>query len=105
MTAENFKNLLDNEIVEYLNTHTLPVDDKWLNHPSYKPIWSQEFWEKYVDVYYLKKKLFRRYLENQSKQGIKSIFFEIYSKKQLLQAIEIFKHYAERCNTRIDKCG
>ena len=55
MTAEEFKNLLDNEIVEYLNTHTLPVDDKWLNHPSYKPIWSQEFWEKYVDVYYLRK--------------------------------------------------
>ena len=57
------------------------------------------------DVYYLKKKLFRRYLENQSKQGIKSIFFEIYSKKQLLQAIEIFKQYAEKCNTRIDKGG
>lgn len=55
MNADEFKNLLDNEIVEYLNTHTLPVDDKWLNHPSYKPIWSQEFWEKYVDVYYLKK--------------------------------------------------
>ena len=55
------------------------------------------------DVYYLKKKLFRRYLENQSKQGIKSIFFEIYSKKQLLQAIEIFKQYAEEYNTRTDK--
>lgn len=55
------------------------------------------------DVYYLKKKLFRRYLENQSKQGIKSIFFEIYSKKQLLQAVEIFKQYAEECNTRINK--
>ena len=57
------------------------------------------------DVYYLKKKLFRRYLEEQSKQGVKSIFFEIYSKKQLLQAIEIFKQYAEECNTRIDKGG
>ena len=55
------------------------------------------------DVYYLKKKLFRRYLEEQSKQGVKSIFFEIYSKKQLLQAIEIFKQYAEECNTRTDK--
>lgn len=55
------------------------------------------------DVYYLKKKLFRRYLEEQSKQGVKSIFFEIYSKKQLLQAIEIFKQYAEEYNTRTDK--
>lgn len=55
------------------------------------------------DIYYLKKKLFRRYLEEQFKQGIKSIFFEIYSKKQLLQAIEIFKQYAEECNTRTNK--
>lgn len=48
------------------------------------------------DVYYLKKKLFRRYLEEQSKKGIKSMFFEIYSKKQLLQAIEIIKNYANK---------
>lgn len=51
------------------------------------------------DTFYIKKKLFRHYLEEQSKKGIKSIFFEIYSKKQLLQAIEIFKQYAEECNT------
>ena len=44
-----------------------------------------------------------KYLEEQSKQGVKSIFFEIYSKKQLLQAIEIFKQYAEEYNTRTDK--
>ena len=57
------------------------------------------------DVYYLKKKLFRRYLEEQSKKGVKSIFSEIYSKKQLLQAIEIFKQYAEEYNTRVNKGG
>lgn len=46
------------------------------------------------DVFYIKKKLFRRYLDNQylnNKQH--SIYFEIYSKKQLLQAIDIIKEY------------
>ena len=57
------------------------------------------------DVYYLKKKLFMRYLEKKKKKGVKSIFFEIYSKKQLLQAIEIFKQYAEEYNTRVNKGG
>lgn len=57
------------------------------------------------DSYYLKKKLFRKYLEEQNKKGINSIFFEFYSKKQLLQAIEIFKQYAEECNTGINKGG
>lgn len=44
------------------------------------------------DCYYLKKKLFRLYLEKLSKQGIKSMFFEVYSKKQLLQAIKIIRN-------------
>lgn len=44
------------------------------------------------DVHYIKKKLFRRYLDQQSEA---SIYFEIYSKKQLLQAIEIIKDYAK----------
>lgn len=57
------------------------------------------------NIYYLKKKLFRQYLEKQTKQGINSIFFEVYSKKQMLQAIEIFKDYAEECNKRADKGG
>ena len=57
------------------------------------------------DVYYLKKKLFRRYLEIQANKGVKSIFFEVYSKKQLLQTIEIFKQYAEECNKGADKGG
>lgn len=46
------------------------------------------------DVFYLKKKLFRKYLDDifiRTKQH--SIYFEIYTKKQLLQAIEIIKEY------------
>lgn len=48
------------------------------------------------DVFYIKKKLFRKYLDDKyisTKQH--SIFFEIYTKKQLLQAISIMKEYAE----------
>ena len=46
------------------------------------------------DVFYIKKKLFRRYLDKhffKTKQH--SIYFEVYTKKQLLQAIEIIKEY------------
>lgn len=42
------------------------------------------------DVFYIKKKLFLRYLDA---QGTPSMYFEIYTKKQLLQAIEIIKSY------------
>lgn len=42
------------------------------------------------DVFYIKKKLFLRYLDNTES---KSMYFEIYTKKQLLQAIEIIKSY------------
>lgn len=41
------------------------------------------------DCFYLKKKMFRKWLEEHYP---KSIFFEIYTKKQLLQAIEIIKN-------------
>lgn len=44
------------------------------------------------DVYYIKKKLFRRYLDTLDR---KSIYFEIYTKKQLYQAIDIIKEYAD----------
>lgn len=48
------------------------------------------------DVFYLKKKLFRKYLDDKYKlTSKKSIFFEVYSKKQLMQAINIIKHYGE----------
>lgn len=46
------------------------------------------------DVFYIKKKMFIKYLDTlQITQGIKSIYFEVYTKKQLLQAIEIIKSY------------
>lgn len=46
------------------------------------------------DVFYIKKKMFIKYLDNLLiEKGEKSIYFEIYTKKQLLQAIEIVKSY------------
>ena len=42
------------------------------------------------DVFYIKKKLFRKYLESWDKPVL---YFELYSKKQLLQAINIIKSY------------
>lgn len=46
------------------------------------------------DCFYLKKKLFRRYLDNLFlTTGKRSIYFEVYTKNQLMQAIEIFKEY------------
>lgn len=42
------------------------------------------------DVFYIKKKLFLRYLDMQESN---SLYFEVYTKKQLLQAIEIIKSY------------
>lgn len=48
------------------------------------------------DVFYIKKKLFRKYLDNKLlNSGQHSIFFEVYTKKQLLQAIDIFKQYEQ----------
>jgi len=41
------------------------------------------------DCFYLKKKMFRKWLEEHYP---KSVFFEVYTKKQLLQAIEIIKN-------------
>lgn len=42
------------------------------------------------DVHYIKKKLFRKYLDSQPGYPI---YFEIYTKTQLLQAIQIIKDY------------
>lgn len=42
------------------------------------------------DVFYIKKKLFLRYLDN---RGTNSLYFEVYTKRQLLQAIKIIKSY------------
>lgn len=47
------------------------------------------------DVFYIKKKLFRKFLDDKFLEtGQKSIFFEIYTKRQLLQALDIIKEYA-----------
>lgn len=46
------------------------------------------------DVFYLKKKMFIKYLDGlYLEKGERSIYFEVYTRKQLLQAIEIIKNY------------
>lgn len=48
------------------------------------------------DVFYIKKKMFIKYLDNLCiEKGERSIYFEIYTKKQLLQAVEIIKSYEQ----------
>lgn len=48
------------------------------------------------DLFYVKKKMFRKYLDDlYTSTGQKSMYFEIYTKYQLLQAIEIIKEYAK----------
>ena len=48
------------------------------------------------DVFYIKKKMFIKHLDNlYLEKGEKSIYFEVYTKKQLLQAIEIIKNYGQ----------
>lgn len=48
------------------------------------------------DVFYLKKKMFIKHLNDlYLEKGEKSIYFEVYTKKQLLQAIEIIKNYEQ----------
>ena len=52
------------------------------------------------DVFYIKKKLFRRFLDIKfAEEGTKSMFFEIYTKRQLLQALNIIYDYAESTTT------
>lgn len=78
-------------------THLLKENNKKLIDISYTPDFMFGYKGKNIilelkglenDVYPLKKKLFRAYLE---KNCSNSIYFEIFSKKQLLQAIEIIK--------------
>jgi hypothetical protein len=79
-------------------TRMLKLDSKKLVSISYTP----DFLIKYNgylvvlemkgalnDTYPIKKKMFRKWLEENEP---KSIYFEIYTKKQLLQAIEIIKN-------------
>jgi len=48
------------------------------------------------DVFYIKKKMFLKYLDDlYEKTGQKSMYFEVHTKHQLLQMVEIIKSYAE----------
>lgn len=48
------------------------------------------------DVFYIKKKLFRKFLDDRlEKENQKSMFFEIYTKRQLLQALKIIDDYVK----------
>lgn len=52
------------------------------------------------DVFYIKKKMFIKYLDNRYlENGEKSIYFEVYNKRQLLQAIDIIKNYGQESIT------
>lgn len=47
------------------------------------------------DIFYIKKKLFRKFLDNKlAETNQHSIYFEVYTKKQMLQAIEIIRNNA-----------
>lgn len=46
------------------------------------------------DVFYIKKKLFRKYLDDKYlKDGTKSLYFEVYNKGQVVEMFEIVKTY------------
>lgn len=48
------------------------------------------------DVFYIKKKLFINYLDRKFYgSGQRSIFFEVYTKKQLLQSLHILENYVK----------
>lgn len=48
------------------------------------------------DVFYIKKKMFRKFLDDKfKKEGKRSMFFEIYTKRQMLQALNIINDYAK----------
>jgi predicted nuclease of restriction endonuclease-like RecB superfamily len=49
-----------------------------------------------TDSYHIKRKMFRYYLENNKSTLGNILYFEIYTKKQLLQAIDIIKHYESK---------
>lgn len=58
------------------------------------------------NCYYIKKKLFRDYLNKRYIENKEiSLFFEIYSKAQAYQTIKIIEKYAEECNTGTSKGG
>lgn len=79
------------------NTRMLKLDNKKIINVSYSPdfIFYHNGYMVVIETkgfenncFYLKKKMFRKWLEEHQP---KSIFFEIYTKKQLLQAIDTIK--------------
>ena len=82
-------------------TRMLKLDNKRLIDITYTPDFVFEYKDTTViieakgfenDTFPIKKKLFRKWLEKQNSQGNKYIFFEIFTKKQLMQAIDIIKN-------------
>lgn len=82
-------------------TRMLKLDNKRLIDITYTPDFVFEYKETTIvieakgfenDTFPIKKKLFRKWLENQNSQGNKYIFFEIFTKRQLMQAIDIIKN-------------
>ena len=80
------------------NTRMLKLEDKKIINISYTPDFLINYNGYLVIIeakgmenncFYLKKKMFRKWLEDYEP---KSIYFEIYTKKQLLQAIDIIKN-------------
>lgn len=79
-------------------TRELKLDSKKIINITYTPDFIVRYKDYLIviedkgvenDCFYLKKKMFRKWLEENEP---KSIYFEIYTKKQLLQAIEIIKN-------------
>lgn len=82
-------------------TRMLKLDNKRLIDITYTPDFVFEYKDTIIvieakgfenDTFPIKKKLFRKWLENQNSQGNKYIFFEIFTKRQLMQAIDIIKN-------------
>ena len=82
-------------------TRMLKLDNKRLRDITYTPDFVFEYKDTTIvieakgfenDTFPIKKKLFRKRLENQNSQGNKYIFFEIFTKRQLMQAIDIIKN-------------
>lgn len=82
-------------------TRMLKLDNKRLIDITYTPDFVFEYKDTTIvieakgfenDTFPIKKKLFRKWLENQNSQGNKYIFFEIFTKKQLMQVIDIIKN-------------
>lgn len=92
-------------------TKLLTLENKKIISIKYTPD-IHFIWENYIvfievkgrenDVYYLKKKLFRRFLENtynESNTGFLPIYAEIKSKRELLELLKILKqNYTQKTN-------